>query len=67
MLYAFVEQKNWGLAQKVAFANELAGRKVYRQGFKDLGEVMKETTLWGEQLGRAPRQMQDQQPQPQQG
>ena len=67
MLYAFVEQKHWGLAQKVAFANELAGRKVYRQGFRDLGEEMKETNLWGEQLGRAPRQMQDQQTQPQQG
>jgi hypothetical protein len=51
MLYALVQQKKWGLAERLAFANELAGRKVYREGFAGLGEVMRGTERWGEGMG----------------
>lgn len=47
MLYALVQQKTWGLDERLAFANELAGRKVYREGFSGLGEEMRGSEVWG--------------------
>ncbi|KAJ4346115.1 hypothetical protein N0V95_005668 [Ascochyta clinopodiicola] len=55
MLYAMVEQKRWGLAERLAFANELAGRKVHRHGFEGLGEELKRTERWGEHLASPPQ------------
>lgn len=63
MLYALVGQREWGLDKRLAFANELAGRKVYRQGFAGLGEEMKKTDMWGEKLERVPQQQEQQQQQ----
>ncbi|KAH6619948.1 Ribokinase-like protein [Boeremia exigua] len=50
MLYALVQQPAWGLDQRLAFANELAGRKVYQEGFQGLGEAMRGGE-WGERMG----------------
>ncbi|KAF9698930.1 hypothetical protein EKO04_002743 [Ascochyta lentis] len=55
MLYAMVEQKRWGVAERLAFANELAGRKVHRQGFEGLGEEIKGTDRWEEPLASPPQ------------
>lgn len=52
MLYALVEQKTWGVAERLAFANELAGRKVYRQGFDGLGEEIRRSEVWREKLAK---------------
>lgn len=41
MLYGMFFQKTWSLDQRLRFANELAGRKVYQEGFKGLGEAMR--------------------------
>jgi hypothetical protein len=46
MLYGLVEQKKWGLAERLEFANELAGRKVYRTGFEGLGDEMRQSERW---------------------
>jgi ketohexokinase len=37
MIFAMVEHsETWTLQRKLEFANELAGRKVYQEGFKNL-------------------------------
>lgn len=56
MLYALVEQRAWGDQERLEFANELAGRKVYRSGFEGLGKEMKECSRWGGVLTRPARQ-----------
>ncbi|KAF2626012.1 ketohexokinase-like protein [Macroventuria anomochaeta] len=55
MLYTLVEQPKWGIDERLAFANELAGRKVYRQGFSGLGEEIKGCERWGEKLAKRPQ------------
>jgi len=41
MLYGLTcHADDWNLDYKLAFANELAGRKVVREGFSGLGRVM---------------------------
>lgn len=56
MLYALVEQRTWGVRERLEFANELAGRKVYRSGFEGLGREMKECSRWGDVLTRPAQQ-----------
>lgn len=51
MLYALVEQSKWGIDERLSFANELAGRKVYRDGFSGLGEEIRGSAVWGAKLG----------------
>ena len=41
MLYGMFMQESWNIDQRLNFANELAGRKVYQEGFKGLGEAMR--------------------------
>ncbi|KAF3050762.1 hypothetical protein E8E11_009806 [Didymella keratinophila] len=41
MVYGMFVQKGWNMDQRLNFANELAGRKVYQEGFKGLGEAMR--------------------------
>ena len=50
MLYGMFFQKSWSLDQRLQFANELAGRKVYQEGFKGLGEAMRNDN-WRALLG----------------
>ena len=41
MLYGFIcHGDDWGLSQKLGFANQLAGRKVVQEGFSGLGSLM---------------------------
>ena len=41
MLYGYTfHGDDWNLAQKLGFANELAGRKVLQEGFEELGSTM---------------------------
>ena len=41
MLYSYLaHERDWPLAQKLSFANELAGRKVIQEGFEGLGSIM---------------------------
>lgn len=50
MLYGWIVQKTWGINERLAFANELAGRKVYQEGFKGLGDNIRDSELWGEKM-----------------
>lgn len=36
----------WNNDQRLNFANELAGRKVYQEGFKGLGEAIRKDNAW---------------------
>lgn len=49
-LYGWVQQKGWGINERLAFANELAGRKVYRQGFDGVGDDIRGSEVWGEKM-----------------
>lgn len=41
MLYSLIcHADDWDLSRKLAFANELAGRKVMQEGFSGLGSIM---------------------------
>lgn len=41
MLYTFLEgRQTWSLAQKLAFANRLAGFKVVQEGFSGRAEIL---------------------------
>ena len=40
MLFCLSERRVWSLGRKLRFANEVAGRKVFREGFAGLGEAM---------------------------
>jgi ketohexokinase len=57
MLYGMFVQKGWNMDQRLLFANELAGRKVYQEGFKGLGEAMRNDD-WRALLGvKAPQNL----------
>lgn len=51
-----VVQKEWTTDERLAFANELAGRKVYMEGFTGLGDNIRESQVWGEKLKVVPTQ-----------
>lgn len=51
MLYGIFVQKRWNTDQRLSFANELAGRKVYQDGFKGLGEAIRKENAWRALLG----------------
>lgn len=53
MLYACVHQRTWGAAERLEFANELAGRKVHQRGFKGLGEAMRRSAVWEMKLAES--------------
>lgn len=56
MLYGMFVQEGWNSEQRLNFANELAGRKVYRVGFQGLGEAMRDNNAWQALLGvRSPQ------------
>lgn len=46
MLYGMFVQRGWKMDQRLYFANELAGRKVYQEGFKGLGETIRNVNWW---------------------
>lgn len=53
MLYSLVfDLVEWTLDESLAFANELAGRKVIQEGFGGLGAAVKSSDRW---TGRWPR------------
>jgi ketohexokinase len=50
MLYGVFVQEGWTSDERLAFANELAGRKVHQEGFEGLGEKIRGSDKWGEKL-----------------
>lgn len=53
MLYACVHQRTWGAAERLEFANELAGRKVHQRGFEGLGKAMRRSAVWEMKLAES--------------
>jgi len=46
ILYSWlVHRDDWPLTEKLAFANELAGRKVVQEGYSGLAELMQRRNL----------------------
>lgn len=50
MLYGMMAQAGWSTDERLAFASELAGRKVYQEGFVGLGDGIRGSPVWGEKL-----------------
>ncbi|OSS46126.1 hypothetical protein B5807_08280 [Epicoccum nigrum] len=53
ILYACVHQRTWGAAERLEFANELAGRKVHQRGFEGLGAAMRKSAVWEMKLAES--------------
>ena len=51
VLYGILAQTGWGTDERLVFATELAGRKVYQEGFAGLGAKIRESEVWKEKLG----------------
>ncbi|KAF2095359.1 pfkB family kinase [Rhizodiscina lignyota] len=43
MLFACLERPRWTVSQQLSFSTELAGKKVFRDGFADLGEDIRDS------------------------